>query len=227
MMQLSQFKFNYKYGNLRMQLQQGFALFVALIALVIMSLAAVALIRSVDTNNLIAGNLAFKQAATTSADAGTEAAITMLTGMRDDAANASKNVINDASHTFNKTCLTATAPCTVANPGYFSSADSTLNLTADATWDDVNNRVLAIDNSGNTVRYLIQRMCRTPNVAIQDAGCMFSTAAEDKDGQQVKLPQNVCDGSGCPVAGQTPQMRVTVRVTGPKNSVSYVQTFIY
>jgi type IV pilus assembly protein PilX len=243
MMQLSQFKVNSKYGYLRMQQQQGFALFVALIALVVMSLAAVALIRSVDTNNLIAGNLAFKQAATTSADAGTEAAITKLMGMRDLAANSTKNVLNDATHTFNQTCLTATAPCTAANPGYFSSADPTLNLTADATWNDVNNVKLTwdaagvvkndgsgavlTDNSGNTIQYIIQRMCRTPNVAIQNAGCLFSTAAEDKDGQQVKLPQNVCDGSGCPVAGQTPQVRVTVRVTGPKNSVSYIQTFIY
>jgi Tfp pilus assembly protein PilX len=227
MMLLSQLKSNSKHGSLRMQQQHGFALFVALIALVVMSLAAVALIRSVDTNNLIAGNLAFKQAATTSADAGTEAAVTMLIGMRDATANAGKNVLNDATHTFNKTCLTATAPCTVANPGYFSSADPALNLTADATWNDINNRVLAVDNSGNTVRYLIQRMCRTPNVAIQDAGCIFSTAAEDKGGQQIPLPPAICDGPGCPVAGQTPQVRVTVRVTGPKNSVSYVQTFIY
>ena len=45
--------------------QQGVVLFIALVALVVMSLAAVALIRSVDTNTLIGGNLSFKQAATT------------------------------------------------------------------------------------------------------------------------------------------------------------------
>jgi type IV pilus assembly protein PilX len=219
---LNQFesKFNPKFGYLRMQQQRGIVLFIALIALVVMSLAAVALIRSVDTNSLISGNLAFKQAATTSADAGTEAAINMLIGMRDLAANSAKNVLNDATHTFN---ITDTA----TNSGYFSNADPALNLTADATWNDVNNRVLAADNSGNTVRYLVQRMCRNANVAIQTAGCLFSTAAENKDGQQVLLPQNICDGAGCPVAGQTPQFRVTVRVTGPKNSVSYVQAFVY
>ena len=77
-----------KMAYLRIKQQRGVVLFLALIALVIMSLAAVALIRSVDTNTLIAGNLSFKQAATTSADAGTEAAIAMLIGMRDDPANA-------------------------------------------------------------------------------------------------------------------------------------------
>ena len=43
----------------------------------------------------------------------------------------------------------------------------------------------------------------------------------------VKFPKDICDGPGCPVPGQTPQVRVTVRVTGPKNTVSYVQAFVY
>ena len=92
-----------KVAYLRIKQQRGVVLFLALIALAILSLAAVALIRSVDTNTLIAGNLSFKQAATTSADAGTEAAITMLLGMRDSSANAGKNVLMDATHTFNIT----------------------------------------------------------------------------------------------------------------------------
>src|SRR5450759_2125205 len=58
--------------------QRGVVLFIALMALVAMSLAAVALIRSVDTNTIIAGNLAFKQAATAAADSGLESAITWL-----------------------------------------------------------------------------------------------------------------------------------------------------
>ena len=123
--------------------QQGIVLFIALIALVVMSLAAVALIRSVDTNTLIAGNLSFKQAATTSADAGVEAAISQLIGMRDAAANNAKNVLSDNSHTFNITDLTA-------RPGYHSNVDPALNLTADATWNGTNNVSLTQDASGNT-----------------------------------------------------------------------------
>ena len=42
--------------------QRGLVLFFALIALVAMSLAALALVRSVDTSTLISGNLAFRQA---------------------------------------------------------------------------------------------------------------------------------------------------------------------
>jgi type IV pilus assembly protein PilX len=200
--------------------QQGVVLFIALVALVVMSLAAVALIRSVDTNTLIGGNLSFKQAATTSADAGIEAAITQLIGMRDAVGNNAKNVLNNATHTMNNTDLTA-------RPGYHSSVDPTLILTDDDTWDEVNNLSLAQDASGNTVRYIVQRMCRIPDVAIQNANCLFSTGAEDKNGQEVPLPQNVCFGPGCPVAGQTPRIRVTVRVEGPKNAISYVQAFVH
>lgn len=207
-----------KFTSLRLMKQRGLVLFLALIALVAISLAAVALIRSVDTSTLIAGNLAFKQAATTSADAGVDAAIALLTTMRD--SNGTKNVLNDATHTFNITNL-------ATRPGYFSNADPALNLTADATWDDVNNILMGTDSSGNTVRYIIQRMCRTANVAIQTADCLFSTSTEDTNGRGIKLPSNICDGPGCPVSGQTPQIRITVRVTGPKNTVSYVQAFVY
>ena len=45
-----------------MHRQHGVVLFVALIAMVVMSLAGVALIRSVDTTGSVAGNLAFREA---------------------------------------------------------------------------------------------------------------------------------------------------------------------
>ena len=58
--------------------QRGVILFIALIVLVAMSLAGIALMRSVDTNVLIAGNLAFRQATTNMADVGVEAARSWL-----------------------------------------------------------------------------------------------------------------------------------------------------
>ncbi len=208
--------------------QRGVVLFFALIALVVMSLAAVALIRSVDTSTMIAGNLAFKQAATNSGDAGIEAAITWLAAT--EAANNAKNILTDATHPFNITNL-------AVNPGYHSSADPALNLTADATWDGVNNVVVGTDGSGNTTSYIIQRMCRTPNalpspqelplLTPPKTGCLYSSAIEDKNGQNIPLPQDVCVGAGCPVAGQAPQVRVTSRTTGPRNTVSYIQAFVY
>ncbi|MDE2310579.1 MAG: hypothetical protein KGL01_07105 [Betaproteobacteria bacterium] len=206
------------FEHVRIMRQRGVVLFFALIALVVMSLAAVALIRSVDTSTMIAGNLAFKQAATNSGDAGIEAAIAWLAAT--ETANAAKNVLTDATHTFNITNLAAT-------PGYHSSADPALNLTADATWNGTNNVVVGTDGSGNTISYIIQRMCRNANQPVQTANCLFSSAVQNKNGQNIPLPQDICVGAGCPVAGQTPQIRITARTTGPRNTLSYIQAFVY
>ncbi|MDO8291305.1 MAG: hypothetical protein Q7T29_00355 [Gallionella sp.] len=215
--------------------QRGVVLFFALIALVIMSLAAVALIRSVDTSTMIAGNLAFKQAATSSGDAGIETAIEWLTAAQLAMKNANKNVYKDATHTFNNTN---------AAMGYYSNADPALSLIADPVWDAIDPTITytdsggniktieATDSSSNTIRFVIQRMCRIAYPAndarnIPDINnCLFSSAALDNSGKQIPLPQNVCQGSGCPSAGQTPQIRITVRITGPKNTVSYIQSFV-
>lgn len=199
--------------------QRGVVLFFALIALVSIMLAAVALVRSVDTNTIIAGNLAFQQAATRSTDTGAEAALVWLTAIQ--AANTGTNPTNDIAHPFNQDN---------AAQGYYASLDPTISLTASGgfDWSDTTKSVgLATDNSGNTTRYIIQRMCRASGVAAKDAGCLYSGAAVDTSGQNIKLPQQVCSGPGCPSAGQSAQMRVTSRTTGPRNSLSYAQTFIY
>lgn len=198
--------------------QRGVVLFFALIALVVMSLAAVALIRSVDTSTLIAGNLAFKQAATTSGDSGLESAIVALAATEAAMNAAGQNVFMNAAHTFN---LTAAAT------GYYSNADPALNLTDPDTWVDASSMLVGTDASGNEVRYIVQRMCRDPDQVASQTNCLFSSAALDNNGQSVPLPSDICQGSGCPAAGQSPQYRVTSRVAGPANTVSYIQAFIY
>ena len=52
-------------------------------------------------------------------------------------------------------------------------------------------------------------------------------ATLNNNGQNIPLPQEICKGPGCPVSGQTPMNRITSKVTGPKNTVSYVQAFVY
>jgi len=200
--------------------QRGVALFFALICMVAIMLAAVMLVRSVDTATLIAGNLAFQQAATRSGDGGTESAINYLSGV--EAANSAKNVLTDATHSFNNDNATA---------GYYSYLDPAKSLTSTSgshfNWDDNDSVLVGTDTSGNTVRYVIQRMCAVQNTVARDARCLFSGAALDNNGQNIPLPQEVCNGPGCPAAGQAPELRVTTRVQGPKNTVSYVQAIVY
>jgi len=204
----------------RIARQRGVALFFALICLVAIMMAAVILVRSVDTATLISGNLAFQQSATRSGDGGTEAAILYLNTVQ--SANSTRNVLTDAGHAFNIDAPTQ---------GYYASLDPTKSLTSTSgthfNWDNNDSVGLATDATGNTVRYIIQRMCRTSGVAAKDADCLYSGATLDNNGQNIPLPQDVCSGPGCPAAGQTPEIRVTSKVTGPKNTVSYVQALIY
>ncbi|HEY8100132.1 MAG TPA: hypothetical protein VIF82_05225 [Burkholderiaceae bacterium] len=207
----------YSFERLRIIRQRGLVLFFALIALLVLSLAAVALIRSVDTNTVIAGNLAFRQSATSSGDAGVEAAITWLATTQ--AANNTLNVLTDTSHAFNNDDATH---------GYYSSVVTpALDLSADATWAASTAVTPITDSSGNKISYIIQRLCRNQNVAVQNADCLFSGATVDPNGQNIPLPQDVCQGAGCPVAGQAPEVRITTRTQGPRNTVSYVQALVF
>ena len=196
--------------------QRGLVLFFALIALVAMSLAALTLVRSVDTATLIAGNLAFRQAATTSGDGTVETAVTALSTMN--ANGAALNVYMDIGHPFNATS---------AVTGYYSNAN-TLALTSSATWvDGVSSPESLADASGNRSRYIIERMCRTANQLLSKTNCLFSGEANHTSGKAVALPSSICEGAGCPKAGQLPVYRITTRITGPKNTISYIQAMVY
>ena len=200
--------------------QRGVVLFFALIALVVMSLAAVALIRSVDTSTMIAGNLAFKQSATNSGDSGVESAIAVLAADQAAMITAGNNVLMNSTNVFN-----------VDNPasGYYSNADPSVILTDNTVWDAIDQSVVPeiVDQGGNRIRYVIQRMCRDANQLLRTYNCLFSSAQLDNNGQQTPLPSDVCVGSGCPAVGQSPEYRITSRTIGPGNTVSYVQAFVY
>lgn len=205
--------------------QRGVVLFFTLIALVVMSLAAVALIRSVDTSTMIAGNLAFKQTATTSGDAGIEAAINWLASQQNFMIANGQNVYQDPSIalTFNQSNAANAAL------GYYSSAGSVANLTnGTISWDNTNSALVPPDGSGNTIRYVIERMCTIANqVPSPPNYCLFATPVTTLGSQAVVAADQVCQGAGCLQNAQSPQLRITAQVAGPKNTYSYVQTFAY
>lgn len=181
--------------------QQGVVLFIALIALVVMSLAAVALIRSVDTNTIIAGNLGFKQSATISADSGIETAITWLANNQ--ATVAADNTAN----------------------GYYSTFAGDAKALADASAALATGAGITAgkDASGNTITYVIQRMCKNTG-ASDSTHCLFGPPGEDSNSF------TNCDASNpCLNAAPSDSLmyRVTTRVSGPKNTVSYTQAFVY
>ena len=186
--------------------QRGVILFVALIVLVAMSLAGIALMRSVDTNVLIAGNLAFRQGATLAGDFAFE-----------DPKDGARQWLLDPNNTDSLK--------QDKSPFYRASWQPGVNLLAESFWADPcpSCKDLGIDASGNRVRYVIHRMCETAgdqNVAatncikVPSTDTLASTKGAVGYGTQ-----------GLQTASST-YYRITVRIDGPRNTVSYVQAML-
>jgi len=192
--------------------QQGVVLFIALIVLVAMSLAGIALMRGVDTGTIIAGNLAFRQSAMHVADIGVEAARTWLTGVTPTA-----TLYNDQ-------------PAITGGQGYFANWAQDLDLLGnDPLKVDYNwNNAIAVTSpappAGYSVSYVIHRLCKQAGdpvsiTCVKQTVGAGSTASGTKGAASfgtfaIQVPTNAL-------------YRVTVRVVGPRNSVSYVQAVVY
>lgn len=186
--------------------QEGVVLLVALIILIAMTLAGIALIRSTDIANIIAGNLAFKQAATHYGDRGVEAARTWLNDNKDSA------LLNGD----------------VANAGYSANGnDPNRSPAAGQTWEAywatlAANRIATVpaDGLGYTASYIIDRMCTNAGARADGAACSESTVPppDPKDcGNSLSLSG---EATTCPPAIY---YRITVRIAGPRNTVSFIQ----
>jgi len=188
--------------------QRGVILFIALIVLVAMSLAGVALMRSVDTNVLIAGNLAFRQATTALGDNGVEAARAWMT------ANNSLLASNQSG----------------GNTGYWANWQAGLDFVGttpstsdDYPWDAEATSVTSPDPA-YVVAYVIHRLCETEGAA-EKAKCIKASAGAG--GSTVGGTKGTVTYGVQSLPGTaTVFYRVTVRVTGPRNTKSYVQAVL-
>lgn len=183
--------------------QHGVVLFVALIVLVAMTMVGLAVIRSSGGATLMAGNLTFRQSATVAGDLGIEAA---------------------------RTWLAAQGPLTLETndtaSGYYATWDKTFNpVTLPlAGWHDP---ALATDAAGNKVRFVIHRMCAlaggiTPPAAPPNQECV-TLADPGKTGSK----GGVVYGEKALTGTSQPYYRITARIDGPKNTVSFVQAMMY
>src|SRR2546427_10589062 len=138
----------------RRRRQRGVPLFIGLIVLVAMTMATVAMMRSVDTATVVAGNIGFRQSAVNAADQGVQAAYAWL------GANVGgAGISNDSALQGYFSSVTAgEAPDWYTNSASWASAFN-LTLTCPATG------VTNADCAGNAVSYVIHRMCPAANCA--------------------------------------------------------------
>jgi type IV pilus assembly protein PilX len=177
--------------------QRGFVLVVALIVLVAMSLTAAALMRSVDTGAGVAGNIAFRESAISSMDAGIERAVEFL------AVNRGKPMLNAPS----------------AADGYFPA---TTNTTDWSRYDWSAAKRVAADASGNQIDYIIERMCEKSGVPFGANPCVGKLMTLD----DLEVGNSKSTGAA-PYTVTEIGYRITGRVTDPKNSATYIQVFAY
>lgn len=124
--------------------QRGVILFIALIVLVAMTLAGIGMMRSVDTNNVIAGNLAFKNAASSAADAAVEVARAWVMSQTPGQLEADQ-------------------------AGYFANWQPSFNPK---TFDWAGSGTqLGPDSYGNTIYYVTHRMCNESAKSVDATDC--------------------------------------------------------
>lgn len=179
----------------------------ALIALVAMSLAAMAMIRSVDTGNVIAGNAAFRQASSQAVDIAMESAFTYMTNTLTDA-----NISTDQPGGCAGNCV------------YYATkqAENAYDIPNVINWTNVPAVSLAglgIDGAYQ-VRYVLERLCSVANVTDPADQC-YLTKQDPKCQQNNPGNPSVCADT------QGTYFRTTVYVTGPRNTKTYSQsTFV-
>lgn len=193
--------------------QKGVVLLITLIMLVAMTMAAIGLMRSVDTTNLIAGNLAFQQTTLHAADSGTEQAIAYLYTIP------------------NLTCV-GTGWGTACVTGYKSFHQAELEPPSPGeSWESYwmamagDSGVVALNNmpAGYSGAFIIEAMCTTAG----KIGCMTATTTTTTT---LPVGQNLGNPNRPPgLGGSTTNAiyyRITTRIEGPRNSVGYVQALI-
>ena len=182
--------------------QGGIVLILVMIAIVAMALAGVALVRASQANSMIAGNFAFREAALAATDTSVELAFAQLDSI--------SSVAPDAVFP---------SGCNSGSCVYYPTRQPTdVNgiPTAVGDWSTVPSTTV---NGAFTAQYIIDRLCSGTLPVSDTASNCFSS--------------NTSSGGGSKKVGDVafalaPQIsyRVTVRVSGPRNTRSFVQAIV-
>ena len=202
--------------------QRGLVLILALIVLAAMSLAAVGLMRGVLSSNRVAGNLAFQQATLQAGDVGVETAIAWLEQKTLETAP----IVPPATAALPANKLFGNLTQGVGGEIYnyvATRSDPNQGQNWDAFWATLvaANQVNALPNdaAGNSVAFVIHRLCSNP-AAPAGAGCEATPT----------LPPSIKTSSKSSALklNESSQVyyRITVRVAGARNAVSYIQAMV-
>lgn len=204
--------------------EQGLSLLIVLIGLLVMSLAAIAVMRKVDTGSLIVGNLAFRNSAVASANSFAEnTAIPWISNN-----SGSLNITNpDQGYTRELTWgVDATGNCTdTTNPDCTTSAkinwnnDNCGSCVANGTCSACLQASPETTVNGYTSRFLIARVLGADGKGPK---------VKSSSGGECQRAGEVTYGAGCGSgATEVPFFRIFVRTVGPRNTVAYIEEYVH
>jgi hypothetical protein len=217
--------------------QRGVATLIALIALVVMLVAGIALVRSSGITELAAGNVGFRRDLTNQAEVAMKtvnALFSTIGGVTGALSNPALRTANQIAYNYSATEIpdAAVYSTSVSSNTAFAGipvalTDSTTFSTYGTTTNDIDitNPSTASCGSINPetsndvcVRYVIDRMCIPGTVDPTPANCALglNETQSSTTAQYGALP-----GPGYPT------YRVSVRVTGPHNTITFVQATFY
>jgi Tfp pilus assembly protein PilX len=175
----------------------GYILVLVLVALVALMISGIALFRSMDTSQVVAGNLAARQATVHSADAGMQAAANWLQ------VNSSNGV------------LLADA----AASGYYAELIEP-DWNAASTWSPCATCQAVPDAAGNTVTWVVHRMCTTAGSPSAVGNYCLSATGNGSTSGSYSADAPTFTGA---VAYY---YRITVLVTDNRNTSTLSQAFV-
>ena len=185
--------------------QRGVVLIFTLIVLLILTIGAVALMRSMNTSLLGAGNLAFRRDLV---NQGEQAVANVMTQFQ-----AGGLLSTSGSATVDVPSLNYSASILLPNaegvPNILLSNDTTFQNTWTAS------DLAGPAGSGITMRYIIDRLC-APGTTTPNGGVCVESSAAPTGGKAGSI--------GAVAAPAASVYRLTVRVSGPRSSQIFLQT---
>ena len=217
----------------------GFVLVVALVIMVIMTLSTVAMITSIRGGISASANIAFRQAATRSADVAVDSAYQWVQTRM----GASATALNSDIAPANTAAATAT-------PRYYSTMsgadsgckkDGVANAFTPQSYrfsDTITGGdgfpcagKIATKPSGYDLYYVIHRMATTAGQACPTALCLApAVTAAASSGSSAGCSLDPSAANFCGTSSTTNSLvyyRITVKVVGPRQNNRYIQGFVY
>jgi type IV pilus assembly protein PilX len=188
--------------------QRGVVLIFSLLVLLIMAIGAVAILRATNTSLLSSGNLAFHRDLVNQAE---QAVSVVMTEFK---TNGAPLGLNPTTGNVQAANYSATTLLTNAQGVPLALLDDTNGANGFLSVGTAANDIVPSATSQVTIRYVIDRLCTNPGTATS-ANCVQSTG----------LPTGGTANRNTAVAPPSATVyRVSVRVTGPRQTQAFLQT---